>query len=87
MTRYTYNGFLETNGVYTGDTYVESYTEPSITLIKKGVVLPEGYYVSRLPMSKLKATDRKNRKFPPIRIFMQTQSGARMVSVEGTILD
>ena len=87
MTRYTYNGFLEQNGVYTGETYVDTYTTPATTLIKKGVILPEGYYVARIPMSKLTMNDRHARKFTPIRIFMQTLSGARVVEIDGTIVD
>ena len=86
LTRYTYNGLLEQNSVYTGDTYV-STTNPPITLIKKGARLPQGYYVARIPMSRLTPAERAARKFTPIYVFMQTQSGARVVEIKGTIID
>ncbi len=87
LTRYTHNGFLEQNGVYTGETYEDNYTTPPTTLIKKGVILPEGYYVARIPMSKINMNDRKARKFTPITIFMQTLSGARVVEIDGAVVD
>jgi len=87
ITRYVYNGYLMQNAEYTGDTYEESYNGVMYTMIKKGAALPQGYYVATISMSKIKAEDRRDHKFTPIRVFMQTQTGARVVEINGTIIE
>lgn len=87
LERYTHNGYLEQNSQYLGNTYSESYNGITSTLIKQGASLPTGYYVATIPMSRLSLADRKAHKFTPIRVFLQTQAGARVVEINGTVIE
>lgn len=87
MARYVKNGYLETNGVYTGETQYSDYGNYKGTLqIRKGQSLSNGYLVSTVPMSYITADDRAAKTFTPITIFMQTVAGARTVTINGKIL-
>lgn len=85
LARYVTNGFLQKNSAYSGNDYVSSYNGK--TLITKGTTLPTGYYIATISMSQLKTADRAAKKFTPITIFMETQSGARVVEVGGIIIE
>ena len=87
LSRYVTNGFLQQNANYAGDTYVSGYNGQSITLIKNGALLPVGYFVGTINMSYLSAEDRAAHRFTPIYVFMQTQAGARVVEISGTIIE
>lgn len=87
MRRYTQNGYLHVGGSYTGETTYSDYAgAQNILLITKGQALSLGYLVATVPMSYLTLTDRKDKRFTTINVFMQTLGGARTVTIDGTIL-
>lgn len=87
LERYTINGYLEQNSQYGGKTYSETYNGITTMLMREGAILPKGYYVATIPMSRISLTDKKAHKFTPIRVFLQTQSGARVVEINGTVIE
>lgn len=87
MRRYTQNGYLHVGGSYTGETAYSDYAgAQNILLITKGQALSLGYLIATVPMSYLTIDDRKDKRFTPINVFMQTLGGARTITIDGTIL-
>lgn len=87
LQRYIINGYLQSKVTWQGGDYILTHGKFSKTVIKRGDYLPEGYYIAKVPMSFMTAEDRNARKFTPIRVFMQTAAGARIVDIEGQIID
>ena len=87
LQRYIINGYLQSKVTWQGGDYILTHGKFSRTVIKRGDYLPEGYYIAKVPMSFMTAEDRNAHKFTPIRVFMQTAAGARIVDIEGQIID
>ena len=87
IARYTLNGFVEQNAVWSGSDYVQQYGKYKKQVMSTGQKLPEGYFVSKVPMSYLTQEDRSKRQFTPIKVFVQSQTGARIVDIVGIVID
>lgn len=86
IVRYINNGYLNQNTTYSGLTEVSSYNSSNVRLISKKQALPQGYLIATIPMMYLTATDRANKTFTPIYVYMETLSGARTIQINGKIL-
>ena len=84
--RYINNGYLNQNTTYSGVTEVSSYNSSNVRLISKKQALPQGYLIATIPMMYLTATDRADKTFTPIYVYMETLSGARTIQISGKIL-
>lgn len=85
LLRYQTNGYVEINSNYTGDSVYRTYNGTRYTIITNGTALPKGYLVTSVPMNNISAQDRQDRRFTPIYVIIQTQKGARVVEVSGSI--
>lgn len=85
LLRYQTNGYVELNSNYTGDTVYRTYNGTRYTIITNGTALPKGYLVTSVPMNNISQQDRQDRRFTPIYVIIQTQKGARVVEVSGSI--
>lgn len=85
LQRYKTNGYLNPGASYSGEDLVIKYNSRTFNVIKKGTILSQGFYVYTIPVVNISDADRASKKFPPIYVVMETQSGARVVEITGEI--
>lgn len=85
LVRYMSNGYLELGSLYSGDDIICSYNGVNHTIIKKGTSLSKGYLVTAIPIANISDQDKLDKRFTPIFVIMQTQSGARVIEISGEV--
>ena len=85
LQRYKNNGYLNLGAAYSGETLEIPYNNKKYLVIESGTTLPQGFYIYSVPMQDISAADRQAKKFTPIYVVMETQSGARVVEIRGEI--
>ena len=85
LQRYKTNGYLSQGAQYSGNDYTINYNGKSYEVIKRNTLLPTGYRIFTIPVANISAADRAAKKFPPISVVMETQSGARKVQIIGEV--
>ena len=83
LNRYINNGLILSNSVYNGEDMFIKYNEKTYSIIHKGTILLNGYYVFTVPVSAISVEDKQNKKFTPIIVVIMTSAGARTISVSG----
>lgn len=86
LNRYVTNGYLTTDKIWTDDTKTVDYNGKTYTLIEKGTPLTLGYHITVLPISDLSEADKKERKCPPIYIFLAESYGIRSITINGEVI-
>jgi len=86
LTRYQTNGYVEMDSTYTGANITKIYNGRKFSIITNGTPMPAGFLVTAVPMNAITQKDRLERRFTPIYVVMQTQKGARVVEVSGTVI-
>lgn len=85
LQRYKTNGYLNVGASYSGEDLTITYNGFKYEVIKNGTTLPQGFYVFSVPMSNISVADKQARKFTPIYVILETQSGARIVEITGEV--
>lgn len=85
LVRYMSNGLLESGSLYDGEDITRLYNGVQYTIIKKGTSLSKGYLVTAIPMANISEQDKADKRFTPIYVIMQTQSGARVIEITGEV--
>ena len=85
LQRYKNNGYLNLGAAYSGETLEISYNNKKYLVIESGTTLPQGFYIYSVPMQDISVADRQAKKFTPLYVVMETQSGARVVEIKGEI--
>lgn len=85
LQRYKTNGYLNVGASYSGEDLTITYNGFKYEVIKHGTTLPQGFYVFSVPMSNISVADKQARKFTPIYVILETQSGARIVEITGEV--
>lgn len=87
LQRYKTNGYLNVGAAYSGEDLVITYgnNATKYTVIKHGTTLTQGFYIYSVPMSNITMADRQAKKFTPIYVILETQSGARVVEITGEV--
>lgn len=85
LQRYKTNGYLNTGARYSGEDLVIKYNGRTYDVIKNGTTLTQGYYLYSVPVSDISTTDKVARKFTPLYVILETQSGARVIEITGEV--
>ena len=85
LQRYKNNGYLNLGASYSGETLEIAYNNKKYLVIEAGTVLPQGFYIYSVPMQDISTADRQAKKFTPLYVVMETQSGARVIEIKGEI--
>ena len=85
LQRYKTNGYLNVGASYSGEDLTITYNGVRYEIIKHGTTLTQGFYIYSVPMNNLSVVDRQARKFTPIYVVLETQSGARVVEITGEV--
>ena len=85
LQRYKTNGYLNLEAAYSGEDLVITYNGKKYPVIKNGKVLQQGFYIFSVPVADISVADKQAKKFPPIYVILETQSGARVVEITGEI--
>jgi len=85
LQRYKTNGYLNVGAEYSGEDVSINYNGKNYSVIKNGTTLPQGFYIFSVPVQNISVKDRQDRKFTPIYVVLETQSGARIVEVSGFV--
>ena len=86
ITRYTKNGFLEVNSIYSGNDIVITYNNRDFSVIKNGTPLVKGFKIFTIPVRYITLADRNDRRLPPIYVVLNTLSGVRTLEVVGSVV-
>lgn len=84
--KYLSNGFLTTDKVYTDETLTVNYNNTNYTIIEKNTPLPNGYYITILPLNSLTDADIQKNSTPPIYIVLATSYGIRYINITGYVI-
>ena len=85
LQRYKTNGYLNVGAQYSGETLEIPYNGNKYLVIEAGTLLPQGFYIYSIPMQDISATDRQAKRFTPLYVILETQSGARVIEIKGEI--
>ena len=85
LQRYKTNGYLNPGAGYSGEDLVIGYNGVKYNVIKHGETLTQGFYIFSVPMQNLSVDDKAKRRFTPIYVVLETQSGARVVEITGEV--
>lgn len=85
LQRYKTNGYLNVGAAYSGEDLSISYNGKKYSVIKSGTTLEQGFYIYSVPMSNISVADKQAKKFTPIYVILETQSGARVIEITGEI--
>lgn len=85
LQRYKTNGYLNMGARYSGEELNINYNGRNYTVVKNGEVLNQGFVVFTVPVANISADDRAKRRFTPIYIVLETQSGARVIEIGGEV--
>lgn len=85
LQRYKTNGYLNVGAAYSGEDLTIGYNGVKYKVINNGETIPQGFYVFSVPMQNISPADREARKFTPIYVVLETQSGARVVEITGEV--
>lgn len=86
LNRYITNGYLDTNKIWVNEDWVVTHNAQSFTIITQGTPITLGYWIQVLPWSALDASDRAERKAPPIYLVLADSYGVRKIEVNGKVI-
>lgn len=85
LQRYKTNGYLNVGASYSGEDLAITYNSNKYSVIKHGETLQQGFYIFSVPVSDITPDDKVAKRFTPIYVILETQSGARVVEITGEI--
>lgn len=85
LQRYKTNGYLNVGASYSGEDLTITYNSNKYSVIKHGETLQQGFYIFSVPVSDITPDDKVAKRFTPIYVILETQSGARVVEITGEI--
>lgn len=85
LQRYKTNGYLNVGASYSGEDLTITYNSNKYPVIKHGETLQQGFYIFSVPVSDITMEDKLAKRFTPIYVILETQSGARVVEITGEI--
>lgn len=85
LQRYKTNGYLNVGASYSGEDLTITYNSNKYQVIKSGETLTQGFYIFSVPVSDITVEDKLAKRFTPIYVILETQSGARVVEITGEI--
>jgi len=86
LNKFITNGYLATDKTWTDATKTVTVNDTTYTLIEKGTSLNLGYHVTILPFTALTDEEKKQRKCPPIYIFLADSLGIRSITIQGEVI-
>ena len=85
LQRYKTNGYLNVGASYSGEDLSITYNNNKYQVIKNGETLTQGFFIFSVPVSDITVEDKLAKRFTPIYVILETQSGARVVEITGEI--
>lgn len=85
LQRYKTNGYLNVGASYSGEDLTITYNTNKYPVIKHGETLQQGFYIFSVPVADITIEDKLQKRFTPIYVILETQSGARVVEITGEI--
>lgn len=85
LQRYKTNGYLNLGAAYSGEDLVITYNAKKYNVINSGTTLTQGFYIFSVPVADISQTDRQAKRFTPIYVILETQSGARVIEITGEV--
>lgn len=86
LNKYVYNGYLQTDKVWTNDDLTVVKNNVKYTLIEKGTALNKGYKIKILPFNSLIDTEKKAHKLPYIYVVLADAYDIRQITIEGEVI-
>lgn len=86
LARYTTNGLLRPDAIYTGTGEAVSYNGRNYPLITTNTILTPGYVVYVLPLTALTDNDKATKTAPPVYVYLSVAGTIRKVNVEGVAI-
>lgn len=85
LQRYKTNGYLNLGAGYSGEDLTITYNTKKYNVIKNGQTLTQGFYIFSVPVADISVEDKQKKKFTPIYVILETQSGARVIEITGEV--
>lgn len=85
LNKYLTNGYLTTSKYWKDNDWVVNVNNKNYTIINQNTALPNGYYVTVLPISSLSESDISAHKCPNIYIVLADSYGIRKVEISGEV--